>query len=94
MRPLVTAVATSSRLVAFWFWSCCVGTRVNHPEDGQMASTATCEECGEPFDVEELEDGYCESCGESLAAAGRAAMDPDGHGYGEDGIWDPERLGL
>lgn len=59
-----------------------------------MSPTATCEECGQSFDSDELDDGYCESCRESLAAAGRAAMDPDGNGYDEDGVWDPERLGF
>lgn len=59
-----------------------------------MSSTTPCEECGKPFDADELDDGYCEPCVESLSAAGRAAMDPDGNGYGEDGVWDPERLGL
>jgi len=59
-----------------------------------MPSTATCEECGEEFDLVELEDGCCEMCNESLAAAGRDAMDPDGNGYDDYGNWDPERLGF
>ena len=60
-----------------------------------MSSTAMCEECGRSFDSDELdEDGYCESCVESLSAAGRFAMDPDGNGYDESGVWDPERLGF
>lgn len=59
-----------------------------------MASTAECEQCGQAFDTDELEDGYCELCGDSLEAAGRDAMDPDGNGYDESGNWDPERLGF
>lgn len=59
-----------------------------------MSSTATCEECGELFNVDELDDGYCESCTDFLVAAGREAMDPGGNGYDEYGVWDPERLGF
>lgn len=59
-----------------------------------MQTTAVCQECGQSFDSGDLEDGHCEPCGDSLEAAGRAAMDPDGNGYDRNGVWDPERLGF
>ena len=91
----VSAVATTSSLFGVSsVWSCRAFDERNHREDGSMSPTATCEECGQSFDDDELDEGYCETCFESLAEAGRAAMDPDGRGYGEDGVWDPERLGL
>ena len=66
-----------------------------------MADKYTCCYCGDDFsssqidwEVSDGEEYYCKSCSESLQQAGIDAMDPDGHGYDEYGVWDGERLGF
>lgn len=68
-----------------------------------MAKKYVCSECGYEYTKshidwecsDESEESFlCEDCAESLARAGRNAMDPDGNGYDEDGYWDEEYLGF
>ena len=62
-----------------------------------------CNECGSSFLAREIDwelsdkeygDYYCKYCGDFLNQAGIDAMDPDGNGYNEYGIWDEGRLGF
>lgn len=43
---------------------------------------------------EEYKSYYCKSCASFLSGCGIDAMDPDGFGYDEYGVWDEERLGF
>ncbi|MCR8968423.1 hypothetical protein [Facklamia sp. 7083-14-GEN3] len=68
-----------------------------------MAKKYQCIYCGGEFSKSKIDwegsepefgDYYCIACSESLVQAGINAMNPNGNGYDEDGIWDEERLGF